>query len=50
MDKTGKIKFIMEIADDTVLEFPDLKLKINKVKIKGEIREDNMSMLNPQHT
>ena len=50
MDKTSKIKFIMEIAGDTVLEFPDLKLKINKVKIKGEIREDNMSMLNPQHT
>ena len=30
MDKTGKIKFTMEIASDTGLEFLDLKLKINE--------------------
>ena len=34
MDKTGKIKFTMEIAGDTGLEFLDLKLKINEGKIR----------------
>ena len=28
MNKTGKIKFTMDTADDTCLEFLDLKLKI----------------------
>ena len=37
MDKTGKIKFTMEIADDTGLEFLDLKLQINKGKIKVDV-------------
>ena len=32
MDKAGKIKFTMEIAGDTGLEFLDLKLKINEGK------------------
>ena len=36
MDKTGKIKFTMEIASDTGLEFLDLKLKI----VEGKIRVD----------
>ena len=36
MDKTGKIKFTMEIPGDTGLEFLDLKLKI----IEGKIRVD----------
>ena len=36
MDKTGKIKFTMEIAGDTGLEFLDLKLKINE----GNTRDD----------
>ena len=34
MDKTGKIKFTIETAGDTVLEFLDLKLKINESKIR----------------
>ena len=34
MGKTGKIKLTMEIAGDTGLEFLDLKLKINKGKIR----------------
>ena len=33
MDKTGNIKFTMEIAGDTGLELLDLKLKINEGKI-----------------
>ena len=36
MDKTGKIKFTMEIAVDTGLGFLDLKLKINE----GNTRDD----------
>ena len=36
-DKTGKIKFTMEIAGDTGSEFLDLKLKINKSKIRVDI-------------
>ena len=36
MDKTSKIKFTIETAGDTGLEFLDLKLKLNK----GEIRVD----------
>ena len=36
MDKTGKIKFTMEIADENGLEFLDLKLKI----VEGKIRVD----------
>ena len=31
MDKTGKIKFTMEIAGETGLEFLDLKLKIQEL-------------------
>ena len=37
MDKTGKIKFTMEIAGDTGLEFLDLKLKINEGKIRVDV-------------
>ena len=37
MDKTGKIRFIMEIAGDTGLEFLDLKLKINEGKIRVDV-------------
>ena len=37
MDKTGKIKFTMEIAGDTGLEFLDLKLKINEGKIRVNV-------------
>ena len=37
MDKTGKIKFTMEIAGDTGLELLDLKLKINKGKIRRDV-------------
>ena len=37
MDKTGKIKFTMEIAGDTGLEFPDLKLKIDESKIRVDV-------------
>ena len=37
MDKTGKIKFTMEITVDTGLEFLDLKLKINEGKIRVDI-------------
>ena len=36
-DKTGKIKITMEIAGDTGSEFLDLKLKINKSKIRVDI-------------
>ena len=36
-DKTGKIKFTMEIAGDTGSEFLDLKLKINESKIRVDI-------------
>ena len=36
MDKTGKIKFTMEIVGDKGLEFLDLKLKINE----GNTRDD----------
>ena len=36
MDKTGKIKFTMEVANDNGLEFLDLRLKI----IEGKIRVD----------
>ena len=37
MDKTGKIKFTMEIAGDTGLKFLDLKLKINEGKIRVDV-------------
>ena len=37
MDKTGKLKFTMEIASDTGLEFLDLKLKINESKIRVDV-------------
>ena len=37
MDKTGKVKFTMEIASDTGLEFLDLKLKINESKIRVDV-------------
>ena len=37
MDKTGKIKFTMEIASDTGLEFLDLKLKISEGKIRVDV-------------
>ena len=37
MDKTGKIKFNMEIAGDTGLECLDLKLKIKEGKIRVDI-------------
>ena len=37
MDKTGKIKFTMEIAGDTGLEFLDLKLKISEGKIRVDV-------------
>ena len=37
MDKTGKIKFTMEITGDTGLEFLDLKRKINEDKIRVDI-------------
>ena len=37
MDKTGKIKFTMEIAGNTGLEFLDLKLKINEGKIRVDV-------------
>ena len=33
MDKTYKIRFTMEIAGDTNLEFLDLKLKIVEAKV-----------------
>ena len=36
-DKTGKIKFTMEIAGDTGLEFFDLKLSINGGKIRVDV-------------
>ena len=35
--KTGKIKFTMEIAGDTDLEFLDLKLKISEGKIRVDV-------------
>ena len=37
MDKTGKIKFTMEMAGDTGLQFLDLKLKINEGKIRVDV-------------
>ena len=37
MDKTGKIKFTMEIAGHTGLEFLDLKLRINEGKIRVDV-------------
>ena len=37
MDKTGKIKFTMEIAGDISIEFLDLKLKINEGKIRVDV-------------
>ena len=37
MDKTGKIKFTMEIAGGTGLEFLDLKLKTNEGKIRVDV-------------
>ena len=37
MDKTGKVKFTMEIAGDTGFEFLDLKLKIDEGKIRVDI-------------
>ena len=37
MDKTGKIKFTMEIGDENGLEFLDLKLKIEEGKIRVDV-------------
>ena len=37
MDKAGKIKFTMEIAGDTGLEFLDLKLKFNEGKTRVDV-------------
>ena len=37
MDKTGKIKFAMEVAGENGLEFLDLKLKIVEGKIKVDV-------------
>ena len=37
MDKTGKIKFTMEITGDTGSAFLDLKLKINEGKISVDV-------------
>ena len=37
MDKAGKIKFTMEIAGDTALEFLNLNLKINEGKIRVHV-------------
>ena len=37
MDKTSKIKFTMDIAGNTGLEFLDLKLKINEDKIRVDV-------------
>ena len=37
MDKTGKIKFTMEIAGDTGLEFLDLNLKIDEGKLRLDV-------------
>ena len=37
MDKTGKIKFTMETAGDTGLEFLDSKLKISEGKIRVDV-------------
>ena len=37
IDKTGKIKFTMEIAGDTGLKFLDLKIKINEGKIRVDV-------------
>ena len=37
MDKTGKIKFTMEVAGENGLEFLDLKLKIVEGKIKVDV-------------
>ena len=37
MDKTGKIKFTIEIAGHTSLEFLDLKLKTNEGKIRVDV-------------
>ena len=37
MDKTGKIKFTMEIVGDTGFEFLDLKLKTNEGKIRVDV-------------
>ena len=37
MDKTGKIKFTMEVAGDTGLGFLNLKLKIKEGKIRVDV-------------
>ena len=37
IDKTGKIKFTMQIADDNSLEFLDLKLKLEGGKISVDV-------------
>ena len=37
MDKTGKLKFTMEISGDTGLEFLHLKLNINEFKIRVDV-------------
>ena len=37
LDDTGKIKFTMQIADETGLEFLDLKLKIVEGKINVDV-------------
>ena len=51
MDKKGKIKFTMEIAGDTDLEFLDLKLKINEGKIRVDVyAKSTNSLAIPQLT
>ena len=37
LDKTAKIKFTMEIAGDTGIEFLNLKLKISEGKIRVDL-------------
>ena len=49
MDKAGKIKFTMEIAVDTGLEFLDLKLKINKGKRKVGVYAKSTNSFNLPH-
>ena len=50
MDKTGKIKFTMEITGDTGLEFLDLKLKIKEVKIRVDVYAKSTSSFSYTHT
>ena len=46
MDKTGKIKFTIEIAGDTGLEFLDLKFKINEGKIRVDVYAKSANSFN----